>query len=118
MGTGPGSLKPAGAVVVGVRARHALIELEQAGICHGDVALPNMLYDGCDLATVVLSDLVQANAHQDGCELQREAYRAPYALTAVLKSMNLANRSDLYALGCVLMQAVYNTENDAMRHRR
>jgi len=110
----PCCLTPHEAVVVGVRARRALVELVEARLCHGDVALPNMLYDGHDLRTVVLSDLGHANAHEDGNLLQRESYRPPYALEEALASLNLANRTDLYALGCVLMQAVYDVDHECI----
>ena len=97
-----------------VRARRALLGLGQSRLCHGDVALPNMLYDGHDLGSVVLSDLGHSNAHEGGDLLQRECYRPPYALEEALASLNLAIRTDLYALGCVLMQAVYDVDHEGI----
>ena len=96
----PEALTEHEAVIIGIHARRALLCLHEAGMVHGDVSLKTMLYDGRDLATVVLADLGHANA-----VLQQEMYRPFYAQNNVL-SGELAPRSDLYALGCVLLQAV------------
>lgn len=101
----PKALTDPQALVVGSRARAALLALHSKGVVHGDVSLQNMLYDGSDLSTVVLCDLAHYNAHEFGALLQRDNYRMPELRRRKTVDGVLARRSDLYALGCVLLQA-------------
>ena len=93
------------ALVVGTRTRDALLTMHSKGVVHGDISLSNMLYDGEDLGTVVLCDLGHNNAHKCKCELQRHIFRLPELQGVEEVDDQLAQRSDLFALGCVLLDA-------------
>ena len=52
-----------------------------------------------------LCDLGHNNAHKCKCELQRQFYRLPELKKVEEVDDSLARRSDLFALGCVLLDA-------------